>query len=98
MSLPEAADALRQAAVLAGRAPSVHNSQPWRWRPDAQTLDLFLATDRPLHGPDPDARVAVLSCGAALHHARVHLAAQGWRADVDRMPDPRHPAHLARIR
>ena len=97
MSDMEAADALRQAAVLAGRAPSVHNSQPWRWRPGDRTLDLFLAGDRLPAGTDPQARFAVLSCGAALHHARVHLAAQGVDVAVDRLPGP-DPDLLARVR
>ena len=98
MSAFQAADVLRQAAVMAGRAPSIHNSQPWRWRAGAQTLDLFLARDRVPPGPDAQACFTVLSCGAALHHARVQLAAQGWNAVVQRMPDAADPDHLARIR
>jgi hypothetical protein len=93
-----AAGVLRQAAVLAGRAPSIHNSQPWRWRAGARTLDLFLARDRLPGGTDPQARFAVLSCGAALHHARVQIAAQGADAVVERMPESAGPDHLARIR
>ncbi len=98
MSVHQAADVLRQAAVMAGRAPSIHNSQPWRWRPGAQTLDLFLARDRVPPSPDAEACFTVLSCGAALHHARVQIAAQGWSAVVQRMPDPAEPDHLARVR
>ncbi len=97
MSGPDEPDVLRQAAVLAGRAPSVHNSQPWRWRPGPQHLDLFLARDRLPRGTDRQARFAVLSCGAALHHARVQLAAKGRQAAVQRMPG-HDPDHLARIR
>jgi hypothetical protein len=94
---PWAAGVLRQAAVLAGRAPSIHNSQPWRWRAGDTTLDLFLTRDR-LPDGNPQARFAVLSCGAALHHARVQIAAQGGEAVVDRLPHPDDPDHLARIR
>ncbi len=93
----DAVHILRQAAVLAGRAPSIHNSQPWRWRAGQQTLNLFLTRSRPLRDSDPQTRFAVLSCGAALHHARVHLAAQGADAVVHRMPDREDPDHLARI-
>jgi len=46
---------------------------------------------------DPDARLATLSCGAALHHARVALAAQGWRATVVRQPDVTDADHLAQL-
>lgn len=88
---------LRQAALFAGRAPSIHNSQPWRWRVDGTGLDLFLARSRVLRTSDPQARLAVLSCGAALHHARVHLAAHGAGAVVRRLAGRADPDHLAHI-
>src|SRR3954469_1205815 len=89
MSEPsQAADLLMRAAVFAGQAPSLHNSQPWRWLIDRATLDLRLEPGRVLDTTDPDARLAVLSCGTALHHARVELAASGWRTTVHRLPDP----------
>jgi hypothetical protein len=88
---------LRQAALFAGRAPSIHNSQPWRWRVGGRALDLFLASSRVLRTSDPDARLAVLSCGAALHHACVDLAAHGGGVVVDRLPVRTDPGHLARI-
>ncbi|KUL23572.1 Acg family FMN-binding oxidoreductase [Actinoplanes awajinensis] len=80
-------DHLMRAATFACQAPSLHNSQPWRWRVDSDNLDLRLETGRVLGTTDPDARLAVLSCGAALHHARIDLAAAGWRTGVRRMPD-----------
>jgi nitroreductase len=90
-------DALAEAAALAGYAPSIHNSQPWRWRVGTGVLDLFTARGRQLAITDPDGKLAVLSCGAALHHARTALAAEGWRVDMVRFPDPDDPGHLARI-
>jgi nitroreductase len=90
-------DALVEAAELARFAPSIHNSQPWRWRVGDGVLDLYLATERRLPVTDPDARLAVLSCGTALHHARTALAAEGLAAEVVRLPDPDRPEHLARI-
>jgi nitroreductase len=90
-------DALAEAAAVAGRAPSIHNSQPWRWRVRDDRLDLYAERGRRLGITDPDCRLATLSCGAALHHARTSLAAQGWRAEVARLPDPADPSHLARI-
>jgi hypothetical protein len=38
-----------------------------------------------------------ISCGAALHHARLALAAAGWTPMVQRFPDPADPDHLARV-
>jgi hypothetical protein len=93
-----AADPLAQAAVFAGRAPSLHNSQPWRWDTDGHVLDLRLERSRVLTTSDPEGRFAILSCGAALHHARIHLAAHGWQAVVQRLPDDADTDLLARVR
>jgi len=91
------ADVARAAAELATLAPSIHNSQPWRWRMDGPGLDLYLAHSRLLGITDPDRRLAILSCGAALHHAAVAIVAEGWHADITRLPDPAAPDHLARL-
>jgi nitroreductase len=82
---------------LATRAPSIHNSQPWRWRVGTQSLHLYADQDRHLPNTDPDSRDLLLSCGAALHHAVVALAAMGWQAKVNRFPDALQPGHLAAI-
>jgi hypothetical protein len=91
------ADAPTEAATFAVQAPSIHNTQPWRWRVHGDVLDLLLERGRSLATTDPDGRFAVLSCGAALHHARVHLAAGGWQVAVYRFPDGPGD-HLARLR
>jgi nitroreductase len=91
-------DGLAEAAAAAGYAPSIHDTQPWRWRLATETLDLYLQRGRVLDITDPDARLATVSCGAALHHARTVLAAAGWRASVARMPDAADQEHLAQVR
>jgi hypothetical protein len=88
---------LDDAAAAAGYAPSIHNTQPWRWRTHGNQLDLFIDRDRTLKATDPEARLAVLSCGAALNHALIALAADGWRAVVTRLPDPADAGHLATV-
>jgi nitroreductase len=90
--------ALSTAATTAGHAPSIHNTQPWRWRLTGNELSLYLDHSRGVEVTGPDSRLAVLSCGAALHHALVSLAADGWHTILARMPDPAHPDHLARLR
>ena len=90
--------ALVEAATNGGYAPSIHNTQPWRWRIAGKSLDLYAERRRTLDVVDPDTRLAILSCGAALHHARVSLAAQGWHAVVTRMPDPGDRTYLAQPR
>lgn len=91
------AGTVRTALALAARAPSVHNSQPWKWRVDAASLHLYSDTSRQLPNIDPDGRDLMLSCGAALHHCVVAFAAVGWRSKVTRLPNPADPSHLAAI-
>ncbi|MER7276202.1 nitroreductase family protein [Dactylosporangium sp. NPDC000244] len=79
-----ASDALAAAADAARLAPSVHNTQPWRWVVRGDTLELSAVPERQLREQDADGRLMVLSCGAALHHALVALAAEGWRCEVER--------------
>jgi nitroreductase len=87
---------LAEAARAAGHAPSIHNTQPWRWRV-GRTLDLYSDRARQLGVGDPDGRLLLLSCGAALHHALVALAAEGWRVEVRRLPDDADPDLLASV-
>jgi nitroreductase len=91
------AGALAEAAATAGHAPSVHNTQPWQWRVHPDRLDLLAARERQLTAIDPRSRLLLLSCGAALHHARSAIAAEGWAVDVHRLPDPQEPDLLASI-
>jgi hypothetical protein len=88
---------LRSAVALAARAPSIHNSQPWRWSLDATSLHLYADASRLLPATDPDGRDLMLSCGAALHHLQVALAASGWATQVHRFPNPNQPDHLAAV-
>jgi len=88
---------LRGAVTLAARAPSIHNSQPWRWLLDANSLHLYADASRLLPATDPDGRDLMLSCGATLHHLQVALAASGWATHVHRFPNPNQPDHVAAV-
>ncbi|MET0451014.1 MAG: NAD(P)H nitroreductase [Mycobacterium sp.] len=88
---------LRAALALATRAPSVHNVQPWKWRVGAASLHIYSEPALHLERTDPDGREAMVSCGAALNHGVVALAALGWQSKVRRFPDPAEPTHLASI-
>jgi hypothetical protein len=82
---------------LANRAPSVHNTQPWRWLLGDHSIHLMADQTRRLSVADTDGRDLLLSCGAALHHLRTALAALGWRTVVHRIPNPNDPGHLAAV-
>ncbi|WP_238012299.1 nitroreductase family protein [Dactylosporangium sp. AC04546] len=91
-------DQLAEASIAALRAPSILNTQPWRWRLEGEHAELWADRARRLDGLDPDGRLLLLSCGTALHHATVALRAAGYAADIERLPDAERPDLLARIR
>ena len=82
---------------FAVRAPSIHNTQPWRWVLAGGELSLYADRGRQLTATDPDGRAMVISCGGALSLALVRLAAAGWETTVERVPEPGGDL-LARIR
>jgi hypothetical protein len=90
-------DVIKRALRLACRAPSLHNSQPWRWEVDGARTHLFLDRNRILYSTDRKGREAVMSCGAVLDHFRVAMAAGGWTANIERFPSPDDLDHLASI-
>jgi hypothetical protein len=101
MDISATEQALRQAATTALRAPSIFNSQPWLWHVDEHggtpRLRLRVAASRQLAVADPDGRLMILSCGVALHHAQLALAAAGHKATVTVLPDPDDSDLLADI-
>jgi hypothetical protein len=82
---------------LARLAPSVHNTQPWRFEADGDMLSLFGDETRRLRVLDPDARQQTISCGAALYLARLGLRLQGYDPVVE-IPRPADGQPLARVR
>ena len=90
--------ALRRAVVRATLAPSVHNTQPWRFVLSGDVLEIYADPARRLHVLDPAGRQMLISCGCALFNARVSMAASGLHAEVERMPHASQPNLLARVR
>ncbi|GJO46101.1 putative NAD(P)H nitroreductase acg [Mycobacterium marinum] len=89
---------IRESVALASRAPSLHNSQPWRWVAEADTLQLWADRARSMPATDHAGRELILSCGAVLDHLRVATSAAGWDSVTERMPDRGNPDHLATLR
>ena len=89
--------ALRRAAVQATLAPSVHNTQPWRFVLTESALDLHADPARQLRVLDPTGRQMLVSCGCAVLNARASLAASGYRGTAELFPDPEEPNLVARL-
>ncbi|MEV0456714.1 Acg family FMN-binding oxidoreductase [Catellatospora methionotrophica] len=79
------------------RAPSVHNTQPWRFGLGTDTIEVYADPARLLPIADPDGRSLRLSCGAAIFNARIALSHLGWASQTTLRPDA-DPLHLAQIR
>jgi nitroreductase len=91
-------DQVAAAAVAALAAPSLLNSQPWRWHLTSGRAELWADRTRQLTALDPAGELMMLSCGIALHHAVTALAAAGYAGAVRRLPDPAEPDLVAHLR
>jgi nitroreductase len=90
-------EVIRDAVTLASRAPSLHNSQPWRWVVEGARLQLWADPRRLMYATDRTGRELTLSCGAVLDHLRVAVAADAWDSLTTRLPDPSEPELLATL-
>jgi hypothetical protein len=72
----------------ANQAPSVHNTQPTRWRLETDgSVSVIEETDRRLAFGDPMGRDADVSHGAAIEGFSLAASAHGWTVKVE-------PLHL----
>ncbi|MFF5342327.1 Acg family FMN-binding oxidoreductase [Streptomyces althioticus] len=95
-------DALALETLLAAAvaAPSIHNTQPWRFGFDLGSRSVTVHADRSrsLALADPDGRALYLSVGAAVFNLRVAAAHLGWQPAPHLLPDPHDPDLLATVR
>jgi Nitroreductase family len=89
---------VRRVVAEAVWAPSVHNTQPWRFAASGQGISLYADPSRQLAVADPDGREMMISCGAALFTTRLALRSFGWIPETAVLPDPGRPLLVARVR
>ncbi|MCB1760735.1 MAG: hypothetical protein KDI68_13245 [Gammaproteobacteria bacterium] len=79
------------------QAPSFYNAQPWRFRSDTDSIELWLdpAADSSLY--DWHNALSILSCGGVLENIQLAADELGLKTDVEIAPAPGHSALLARV-
>ncbi|WP_395297652.1 Acg family FMN-binding oxidoreductase [Kitasatospora hibisci] len=90
---------LRLLAAAGGAAPSLHNSQPWRFRPteDGHGIDVLADPARTVPLADPTGAALHIAAGAALFNLRVAALRLGREPAAQLLPDPDAPGLLARL-
>jgi len=93
-----APDQILGVLAAAGRAPSLHNTQPWRFRVEPDVIEVWADPERRLAVADPYGREQRLACGAALFNLRLALHGHGIRPMVTLRTDLAIPDLLASVR
>lgn len=91
------ADQLRFLLHYAALAPSVLNTQPWRFAVERDLVRLYADRSRQLRHVDPDGRELTVSCGAALLNLRVAARHFGCGTEAYPFPVADHPEILAAL-
>jgi nitroreductase len=94
------AETLQACVAAAVAAPSLFNTQPWRFRldPDDMAFEVRADAERSLRYADPTGRALHLSVGACVFNLRVAVAHFGWVPVVRLLPCPDEPGLLATLR
>lgn len=82
---------------MAGRAPSILNSQPWKFHVTRYMIELYADSSRRLRS-DLAGREMLISCGAALFGLRLGVRLLGYQPITAVLPDPDRPNLLATVR
>jgi hypothetical protein len=90
----ELARSMAQAARL---APSIHNTQPWRFAALPEGLAVHEDAARALPVVDPIGRLRAISCGAAVTNAALAVSVTGLRPVVDVRPSVDAPTLIATV-
>ncbi|HBW18211.1 MAG TPA: hypothetical protein DEH11_03985 [Actinobacteria bacterium] len=89
---------VRRLIEAAAAAPSIHNTQPWRFRVCGDVIEMHGDPSRILWVADPLGRALHLSCGAALFNLRLAIRLAGARPLIWPLPDPAgEPTLLASV-
>lgn len=83
--------------AAAVHAPSMDNTQPWRFEVAGPVIDVRLEAERSLPTADPAGRAIRIGLGAAVFNLRVAAAMLGHESTFAVAPDPAEPDVVARV-
>jgi len=92
-----AGEQVTRVVKAAGAAPSIHNTQPWRFTVRGPELWLAATPERALPVADPAARALYISCGAALFNAELALRMLACDPAVRLLPHPEYPLDVLAV-
>ncbi|MCA0454248.1 MAG: hypothetical protein LCI00_09770 [Chloroflexi bacterium] len=78
-------------------APSIHNSQPWKFAVRESEIRVLADRTRQLNVADTDARELYVSVGCALENLLTAATYFGLRATVTYFPDPKDEVWVATV-
>ncbi|MCU7729526.1 nitroreductase family protein [Actinoplanes sp. KI2] len=78
-------------------APSLHNSQPWRFRIEGAAVEVYADPARRLDVVDPAGREQLISLGAAVFTLRLAIQRAGYHVELTTFPRPDEPDLVARV-
>jgi hypothetical protein len=94
---PLTPDQMRGVIGAGARAPSTHNTQPWRFHAEVDTVEILADNTRALPAIDPDHRELRMACGAAAFNVRLAVMVLDRVADLTPCPAADQPDLLASV-
>lgn len=90
-------DEIRDLIGFAARAPSGHNTQPWKFRIGRDSVDVVADRTRALPVVDPFDRELTISCGAAIAFLEVAARERSLECQTVDHPEQGKVDHLAQV-
>lgn len=90
-------DKLKHLVKYAILAPSIHNSQPWKFAVRGDEIRVLADRTRQLKVADPDARELYISVGCAIENLLIVATYFGLHTTVTYFPDPQDEVWVATI-